>query len=92
MATDQRINSTDESGESVSWVPAADFIVQGQVLPGSRARVEIHARLTIAAPWVKVETIRLDKVAFMVCRKMPEVKLVWSGNSPGDPIRAWSAE
>lgn len=92
MAVVQRIDSTGENGESSPWVPVSDFVIQGAAQSGSRARIEIHARLHANAPWVKVETIRPEKSAFMACRKLPEVKLIWSGNKAGDPLKAWSAE
>ena len=86
----ERINDTNNAGESAVWTPVADEIIQIDGNGDRKAVVEVHAKLNAEAPFAYVTSARVASDAFISVVKQPFVKLVWHGNKPGDTLRAWS--
>jgi hypothetical protein len=85
-----RINQTTDRGESATWSPSADEIIQIDGTGERKAIVEVHARLNEDAPFAYVTSASVARDAFISVLKMPFVKLVWHSNKAGDQLKAWS--
>jgi hypothetical protein len=91
MASTKRIDAvTTASGNSDAWTPGADFTLQGSVPAGGKAVVELQVQFDASMPWASVESFRPSTEPLMFCKKLPSVRLAWSGNDGA--LSVWSAE
>ncbi|PZR92289.1 MAG: hypothetical protein DI537_13975 [Stutzerimonas stutzeri] len=89
-----RLNVTTASGESASWQPAGETILQLQGVAGAEAqvRVQVHAD----APWVTIATLRAvpaqPELCFVRLPKLPNLKVVVAKNTADQALKVWDSE
>jgi hypothetical protein len=91
MAT--RLTSTAATFTAASWAPADETVLQ--VDPGSApasAVIEVEARVSTSAPFVKLTEMNLPETRFLRIAKMTELRLTLRGNTDGNTVTVYDNE
>jgi hypothetical protein len=89
----ERINTVLATFTSAEFPPTAEWTVQVEINPASKAYVDVQAQADAAAPWITIGVLSARSDPPMLhFAKVPNARLRAYNNEGGYTLKAWSGE